>query len=147
MAQKAMGPFYCPNDQKVYLDTDFFRQLAQQFNASGDFADRAESMFGRYQDLWKEVPAKTRDVKGYPVKLSFSLGVGGPQCQSTQEMQAAGGGSATPASLGEALGGALGGMFGKKKAAAAEAAAASPAQGRKKPRAAMPTTTVPASAS
>jgi predicted metalloprotease len=38
MAQKAMGPFYCPNDQKVYLDTDFFRQLAQQFNASGDFA-------------------------------------------------------------------------------------------------------------
>jgi len=38
MAQKAMGPFYCPNDQKVYLDTDFFRQLAQQFHASGDFA-------------------------------------------------------------------------------------------------------------
>jgi predicted metalloprotease len=38
MAQKAMGPFYCPNDQKVYLDTDFFRQLSQQFHASGDFA-------------------------------------------------------------------------------------------------------------
>jgi predicted metalloprotease len=38
MAQKAMGPFYCPNDEKVYLDTDFFRQLSQQFHASGDFA-------------------------------------------------------------------------------------------------------------
>jgi predicted metalloprotease len=38
MAQKAMGPFYCPNDEKVCLDTDFFRQLAQQFHASGDFA-------------------------------------------------------------------------------------------------------------
>jgi predicted metalloprotease len=30
-AQSAMGPFYCPNDQRVYLDTSFFRDLEQRF--------------------------------------------------------------------------------------------------------------------
>ena len=58
---------------------------------SRDFAERAQSMFGRYQGLWKEVATKMHDVKGYPVKLSFGLGVGGPQCQSTQQTQASGG--------------------------------------------------------
>ncbi len=37
-AQSAMGPFYCPQDQGIYLDTDFFQELAQKFRASGDFA-------------------------------------------------------------------------------------------------------------
>lgn len=37
-ASSAMGPFYCPNDQKVYLDTDFFDLMAQKMGAGGDFA-------------------------------------------------------------------------------------------------------------
>ena len=36
-AQSATGPFYCPLDQAVYIDLDFYRQL-QRFGASGDFA-------------------------------------------------------------------------------------------------------------
>jgi uncharacterized protein len=37
-AQSAMGPFYCPADQKVYLDQSFFDDLSQRFGAPGDFA-------------------------------------------------------------------------------------------------------------
>ena len=36
--QAAMGPFYCPADQKVYLDLSFYRELQGRFGAPGDFA-------------------------------------------------------------------------------------------------------------
>ena len=37
-AQSAMGPFYCPVDHDIYLDTSFFDELANRFGAKGDFA-------------------------------------------------------------------------------------------------------------
>ena len=37
-AQSAMGPFYCPSDNKIYLDTSFYGELQNRFGAAGDFA-------------------------------------------------------------------------------------------------------------
>lgn len=37
-ASAAVGPFYCPADQRVYIDLSFFRELKNRFNAPGDFA-------------------------------------------------------------------------------------------------------------
>jgi predicted metalloprotease len=37
-AQSAMGPFYCPLDQTVYLDLSFFQEMQRRFRAGGDFA-------------------------------------------------------------------------------------------------------------
>lgn len=38
VAQSAMGPFYCPSDNSIYLDTSFYDELQNRFGAAGDFA-------------------------------------------------------------------------------------------------------------
>jgi uncharacterized protein len=38
MGQSAMGPFYCPGDQKVYIDLSFFETMQRRMNSPGDFA-------------------------------------------------------------------------------------------------------------
>ena len=39
LASTASGPFYCPNDQKVYLDLSFFEDMKSRFHAPGEFAE------------------------------------------------------------------------------------------------------------
>jgi len=39
VGQTAMGPFYCPNDEKIYIDLSFYDELRNRFGAPGDFAE------------------------------------------------------------------------------------------------------------
>ncbi len=39
LGMAAMGPFYCPGDEKVYIDLSFYKELKERFHVSGDFAE------------------------------------------------------------------------------------------------------------
>jgi hypothetical protein len=110
--------------QKMGLDT----------SGSMDVSQRAQVLFGRYKGIWAEVSAKMQGVKGYPVKSSFSLAMGGEQCQNDNAKQAKSDNgdsqSVNPAALAGQLGNKLGSLFHKKKDdsdADAPPAAATPA--------------------
>jgi hypothetical protein len=66
----------------------FYKAYAEKMGLttalSRDAAQRAESLFAGYKGLWSEVGTKMRDVKGYPLKTTFGLSVGGPKCQTAQ---------------------------------------------------------------
>jgi hypothetical protein len=72
----------------------FYKAYAEKMGfttaMSQDAAQRAESLFGGYKGLWSEVGTQLRDVKGYPLKTAFALGVGGPQCQTSEPASADG---------------------------------------------------------
>ena len=58
-AKSAMGPFYCPDDKKIYLDTSFFREMQTRFGGGGDFAYAyviAHEMGHHIQDLLGILP-------------------------------------------------------------------------------------------
>jgi hypothetical protein len=89
---------------------------------SQDVSQRAQALFSRYKGIWSEVASKMQGVKGYPVKTSFTLALGGEQCQNSNAKQAqssensdsASSGS-NPAALAGAMASKLGGLFHKKK--------------------------------
>ena len=110
-----LAPGFEAPDERLAYQRAYAEKLGLTTTSSRDFAERAQTMFGRYKGIWTAIAAKAKDIKGgYPVKAGFALGVGGPQCQSTQQAQASGGPAEAP-SIGGALGGALGGMFKKKE--------------------------------
>jgi hypothetical protein len=99
---------------------------------SQDVSERAKVLFSQYKGVWTEVAAKMQSVKGYPVKSSFTLGLGGPQCKDSNSQQAqtsqTDNNSPGPSGIAGAMVGKLGGLFQKKKDPAdAPAAAAAPA--------------------
>jgi hypothetical protein len=91
------------------------------YGGGGDINQRAQAMFGRYQGIWSQIGAKTKDLKGYPVKTTFAFAFGGEQCKNAQQppQQSADNGTAgtptAPGGLAGQVAGKLGSMFHRKK--------------------------------
>jgi len=81
-AQSAMGPFYCPTDKKIYLDTEFFNELSQRFQAPGDFAQAyviAHEVGHHVQDLTgtlgqaEKLQARASETEGNAIQVKIEL--------------------------------------------------------------------------
>lgn len=99
---------------------------------SQDISQRAKMLFSQYKGIWAEIATKMQNVKGYPVRSSFTLAMGGAECKDpkahqSQDSQDNDSSSNSPSALAGAVAGKLGGLFHKKKDDAAETPAAAPA--------------------
>ncbi|MFL6725316.1 MAG: neutral zinc metallopeptidase [Sphingomicrobium sp.] len=81
-AQSAMGPFYCPTDKRIYLDTEFFTELSRRFQAPGDFAQAyviAHEVGHHVQDLTgtldqaHELQARASRTEGNAIQVKIEL--------------------------------------------------------------------------
>jgi predicted metalloprotease len=80
-AQAASGPFYCPNDEKVYLDIAFFDELHSRFGAQGDFAQayvvtheighHVQKVLGIEPKVHAMMERDPRNAKEYSVRLEL----------------------------------------------------------------------------
>ena len=104
-----------------------YAQQMGLMNGGREVTERAEALFGRYKSAWAKVVDKMRDIKGYPVKTSFAMGFGGPQCQNATNQQTADSGSGASESPGGLAGQIAGSLFKRKKKPEETAAPTTPA--------------------
>ncbi len=81
-AQSATGPFYCPNDQKVYIDLSFYQELKDQFGAPGDFAQayvishevghHVQNLFGILEQV-QNIQSQSDEVTGNRYSVMLEL--------------------------------------------------------------------------
>lgn len=74
--QSAMGPFYCPPDERIYIDLDFFKELSDRFGAPGDFA--------KAYVIAHEVGHHVQNVLGTAAKVQSAMKRAGSQAQANR---------------------------------------------------------------
>jgi uncharacterized protein len=78
MAQSATGPFYCPEEEKVYIDLGFYDELKQRFGAPGDFAEAyvLAHEIGHHVQKLLGIEAKVRAAQQQNPQAANQLSVG-----------------------------------------------------------------------
>ncbi|HEX3913241.1 MAG TPA: hypothetical protein VHW71_07020 [Steroidobacteraceae bacterium] len=108
----------------------YVSKMGIDMSNSQDASERAKALFSQYKGVWTEVAAKLQSVKGYPVKSSFTLGLGGAQCKDSNSQQSQSSqtdnSSPSPSGIAGAVVGKLGGLFHKKSDTADAPAAPAP---------------------
>jgi hypothetical protein len=67
--------------------SSYAKKMGMDPSSSEDVSQRAKLMFSQYKGIWTEVASKMQNVKGYPVKSSFTLALGGAQCKDSNAQQ------------------------------------------------------------
>lgn len=100
-AESAMGPFYCPRDQKVYIDLGFYDELARRFGAPGDFAQayvlahevghHIQNLLGTERQLRQAQQADPRAANALSVRMELQAdcyaGIWGRQAASEGRLE------------------------------------------------------------
>ena len=110
MLDQWLTPQFAAADETMAYQRAYAEKMGIALTGSGNFSQRAEQSFGQYKGIWEEISRKMKDVGGYPLKATFALGFGGPQCTHTATAQQNAGGAGMANPLGQ-----LGGLFGAKK--------------------------------
>ena len=98
--QSAMGPFYCPLDEKVYIDLGFYDELQRRLGASGDFAQayviahelghHVQHLLGTDQQVRRAQQSDPRTANEYSVRLELQAdcfaGVWGRSAQQSNRL-------------------------------------------------------------
>jgi hypothetical protein len=126
-----MSTGFSENDEARKFYGAYAAKMGLDQASMEDASQRAKALFSQYQGIWSEVATKLQGMKGYPVKSSFTLAMGGAQCkdskaQSQSNQSDDSGSSGNSGGLSGAIAGKLGGLFHKKKDDA-DAPAAAPA--------------------
>jgi hypothetical protein len=151
---------FATHDEVAKYHQAYAKKLGLDTALTQDASDRAKAMFSQYKGVWEDIATRMKDVKGYPVRSSFSLAIGGEQCKQAQSARQEAGdnggataesgasGSASPTSpvdLAKQAGAKLGSLFHRKKddAQTQAAAPAAPATPAPAPAATGPSGTIP----